>query len=334
MVASPLETALAQRGVLVLDGAMATELEGHGADLSGGLWSARLLLERPDLIAQVHRDYFAAGADVAITASYQASVTGFVSSGVDTAQAERLMVQSVSLAREARDTYWASATAADPELAQRRGVPLVATSVGPYGAVLADGSEYRGDYAVGHAELVGFHVERLEVLVRAGVEVLACETLPSLAEARALVEALAGWPELTAWVSFSARNDRQVSDGTPLSECAAYLHEQPQVVAVGVNCTPVQHISPLIAELVAATDKPIVVYPNSGEVYDAGRQGWLGSRSGADFGRLARQWYDEGARLIGGCCRTRPVEIRSVSTALAEVAVRPGPATRSGPDNR
>jgi homocysteine S-methyltransferase len=319
MVASPLETALAQRGVLVLDGAMATELEGHGADLSGGLWSARLLRERPELIAQVHRDYFAAGADVAITASYQASVAGFVSSGVDVAQAEQLMVRSVTLAREARDAYWASATAADPELAQRRAVPLVATSVGPYGAVLADGSEYRGDYAVGHRELVRFHSERLQVLARAGVEVLACETVPSLAEARALVEALAGWPELTAWVSFSARNDRQVSDGTPLSECGRYLDEQPQVVAVGVNCTAVQHISPLIGALVTATDKPVVVYPNSGEVYDAAQQGWLGSRSGSDLGSLARQWYDDGARLIGGCCRTRPVEIVAVSKALAEV---------------
>jgi homocysteine S-methyltransferase len=320
MVASALETALAQRGVLVLDGAMATELEGHGADLSGGLWSARLLLERPELIAQVHLDYFAAGADVAITASYQASVAGFVGSGVDVTEAERLMVRSVALAREARDSFWASATAADPELARRRVVPLVATSVGPYGAVLADGSEYRGDYAIGHADLVRFHSERLQVLVQAGVEVLACETVPSLAEARALVEALTGWPELTAWVSFSARNDREVSDGTPLSECARYLDEQPQVVAVGVNCTAVQHISPLVGQLVAATDKPVVVYPNSGEVYDAGRQGWLGSRSAGDFATLARQWYDEGARLIGGCCRTRPVEIRAVSAALAEVS--------------
>jgi len=319
---SPLQTALDRSGVLVLDGAMATELERHGADLTGGLWSARVLLEQPELVARVHRDYFEAGADVAITASYQASVAGFVSAGVPAAEAERLVASSVELAREARDSFWSAALKEDPGLAARRPRPLVATSVGPYGAVLADGSEYRGDYALAQSDLVHFHRERLEVLAAAGVEVLACETIPSLAEAEALVAALQVWPEVTAWVSFSARNAVEVSDGTPISSCAAYLQQQPQVVAMGVNCTAVQHITSLVGQLAGATDKPIVVYPNSGEVYDAGQQTWRGRRSGVDYGALALEWYGAGARLIGGCCRTGPTEIRAVARALAEVRSR------------
>lgn len=316
LAASPLNAALDERGVLVLDGALATELERRGANLSGGLWSARALLERPELIAAVHRDYFDAGADVAITASYQASVAGFTRLGLGPAEARRLIQRAVTVAGTARDDWVRD----HPELTR----PLVATSVGPYGAVLADGSEYRGDYAITPAGLVQWHSERLEVLVDAGVEVLACETIPSLAEARALVEAISVWPELTAWVSFSARNRHQVSDGTTVADCAAWLDEQHQVVAVGVNCTAVAHIAGLIAELGTATTKPLVVYPNSGETWDAAHQRWQGVPTG-DLGALARRWYDAGARLIGGCCRTTPQDIRAVADRLSTV----GPAPRA-----
>jgi homocysteine S-methyltransferase len=319
---SPLQQALHERGVLVLDGAMATELERHGADLSGGLWSARLLLDQPELIARVHSDYFEAGADVAITASYQASVAGFLRAGVPAGDAGRLVVRSVELAREARDRFWSTALARVPDLLERRPRPLVATSVGPYGAVLADGSEYRGDYDVSRTDLVRFHRERLEVLVGAGVEVLACETIPSLSEAEALVEAIADWPDVRAWVSFSARNEREISDGTPISACSSALHSADQVVAVGVNCTALRHIPGLLRGLGSGTDKPLVVYPNSGEVYDAERQGWVGSRSAADFGALATQWQADGARLIGGCCRTSPGDIRAVSGAVQRIRDR------------
>lgn len=309
MVASALTAALQQQGMLVLDGAMATELERHGADLSGGLWSARLLVEQPELIAQVHRSYFEAGADVAITASYQASVPGFTALGLSTVEAEKLLQRSVRLAVDARDAFWAAGAGAD------RQRPVVATSVGPYGAILADGSEYRGQYQVSHSELVGFHRDRLAVLVAAGVEVLACETLPSLEEARAVVEAIRGWPELTAWVSFSARNGHQVSDGTSVAACAAWLDGQDQVVAVGVNCTAVEHIAGLLGELSGATDKPLVVYPNSGETWDAAERRWSGVATGAGFGALASSWYAAGARLVGGCCRTGPNDIRQVADA-------------------
>lgn len=309
MTASPLASALDERGVLVLDGAMATELERRGADLSGGLWSARVLLERPELIAQVHRDYFEAGADVAITSSYQASVSGFTGVGLGRFEAERLIQRSVALAVAAREDWVRDHPG-------RRPRPLVATSVGPYGAVLADGSEYRGHYAINHAELVRFHRERLGLLVDAGVEVLACETIPSLAEARALVQAVSAWPEVTAWVSFSARNGHQASDGTPVADCAAWLDQQPQVVAVGVNCTAVEHINDLIAELRTATTKPVVVYPNSGETWDAEQRRWQGTPTGSRLENLAREWHAAGARLIGGCCRTTPGNIRTIARAL------------------
>ncbi|HYP43655.1 MAG TPA: homocysteine S-methyltransferase [Propionibacteriaceae bacterium] len=303
----PLETALQRDGVLVLDGALATELERRGADLSGGLWSARLLRERPELIAEVHRDYLDAGADVIITSSYQASVAGFVDAGASRDEAAQLIRRSVSLAVDVRDDWVRSHS-------NRR--PLVATSVGPYGAVLADGSEYRGHYGLGHDELVAFHRNRLAVLLDAGVEVLACETIPSLTEARAIIEAMADWPQVTAWVSFSARNGEQVSDGTPAAECAAWLDNHEQVVAVGVNCTAVRHIAPLIGQLSSATDKPIVVYPNSGESWDAEQQRWRGSPSGTGFATLATQWRAAGARMIGGCCRTRPQDVADIARVL------------------
>jgi homocysteine S-methyltransferase len=305
-VTDPLSELLRRRQVVVLDGAMATELEARGADLSGGLWSARLLVDRPELIEQVHRAYFEAGADVATTASYQASVTGFEAYGCRPDEAAELIVSSVRLARSARDAF-----------AGGRGI--VATSVGPYGAVLADGSEYRGDYDIGEVALVRFHAPRLAILAEPGVELFACETIPSLVEARALITALRDLPDARAWVSFSARDTAHISDGTPVAECARWLDAHDQVVAVGVNCTDVRNIAPLLGQLRTGTDKPLVVYPNSGETFDPGTHTWTGERANADFGHLAPAWYELGARIIGGCCRTSPKDIRRIAAA-----VRPG----------
>jgi homocysteine S-methyltransferase len=261
-------------------------------------------MDRPALIEQVHRSYFEAGADVATTASYQASVDGFVRHGCRPDDATELMVSSIRLARSARD--------ANPG---RRGI--VATSVGPFGAVLADGSEYRGDYGLDEADLVGFHAPRLAVLAEPGVEVFGCETIPSLVEARALVTALHDLPDTRAWVSFSARDGEHISDGTPVTDCARWLDAQDQVVAVGVNCTDVRHITSLLERLRSATDKPLIVYPNSGETFDAATGTWSGGRGAADLGRLAAEWYDHGARVIGGCCRTGPADIGRIAAAFA-----------------
>jgi homocysteine S-methyltransferase len=295
----PLSELVAQRGFAVLDGAMATELERRGADLSGGLWSARVLSENPMLIGEVHRAYVRAGADIATTATYQASLEGFARAGVPEAAARRLVRLAYELARDA--------TPPDG---------IVATSVGPYGAVLADGSEYSGDYGLSEAELVRFHAQRLPLLAEPDVELFACETIPSLVEARALVTALREAPDTPAWLSFSARDTSSISDGTSIVECARLLDRHDHVVAIGVNCTPTELISPLIREIRSATDKPIVVYPNSGETWDSDSGSWSGRSAAPDFGQLSERWYDAGARVIGGCCRTGPDSIAAITRQL------------------
>lgn len=311
MSANPIAAALRDHPVLILDGAMATELERRGCDLRDPLWSAKVLLENPELIRAVHADYFAAGADVAITASYQASFEGLARRGLDRAQAAELMARSVLLAAEARDAFWA-----DPARRAGRPRPLVAASVGPYGAILHDGSEYRGDYGLSEDELVAFHRPRLAALAAAGADLLACETIPSLEEARALARLLPEFPGVWAWVSFSCRDGAHTCHGEPIADCAALLDAHPQVVAVGVNCTAPQHIGALVAAIRGATAKPIVVYPNSGEAWRAETGTWEGEASCADFAQQALGWRAAGASLIGGCCRTTPAHIAELAAAL------------------
>ena len=305
---NPIDSILRDHPLVILDGALATELEKRGRDLRDPLWSAKVLLEAPELIRQVHLDYFRAGADGAITASYQASVEGFARRGIPQVEALALIRRSVDLAREARDAFWA-------ESAHRAGRPrpFVAASVGPYGAFLADGSEYRGDYGIGEAELIDFHRPRLAALLAAGPDILACETLPCLLEAQALVQLLAAFPEANAWIAFSARDGAHTCHGERLTDCAAALDGCAQVVAIGVNCTAPRHIPALIDAIRAATDKPIVVYPNSGEIHDSAHRCWEGEGSVATFAEQAREWAAHGARIIGGCCRTGPEHIRALA---------------------
>jgi homocysteine S-methyltransferase len=304
---------LSNDGVVILDGALATELERRGANLNDALWSARMLLEDPALIRQVHYDYLAAGADVITTASYQATFAGFARRGLSYAAAADLMRLSVALAIEARDAFWATTS-------HRRGRlrPLVAASVGPYGAYLADGSEYRGDYGLTQAELMDFHRARMGVLVAAGADLLACETIPCRLEAEALVALLREFPETKAWLAFSCRNGEQVSDGGPFAACAALAEESDQVLAVGVNCTAPRFIEDLLAVGRSAAAKPLLCYPNSGEAWDPLNNCWIGSTGVTDFHTPAQRWYAAGARLIGGCCRTTPEDIHAMRAALED----------------
>lgn len=309
MSANPIEAALRAFPTLIVDGAMATELERRGCDLRDPLWSAKVLLEAPELIVQVHGDYFAAGADVAITASYQATFEGFARRGISHDDAAALMTRSVRLAAEARDDFWA-----DRAVRAGRPRPLVAASIGPYGAFLHDGSEYRGDYGLSEAALMDFHRPRMAVLAAAGADLLACETIPCLVEAQALARLLPEFPGTWAWFSFSARDGAHISHGESIAACAALLDAHPQVAAVGVNCTAPAHITSLITALGGATTKPIVVYPNSGEVYRAADGTWQGDGACATFGAQAQTWRAAGARLLGGCCRTTPAHIRALAT--------------------
>lgn len=314
----PIQTALAQQKLFILDGALATELERRGADLKDPLWSAKLLIEQPELIRQVHLDYFMAGADVATTASYQATFEAFAQRGYSPADAAQLMRRSVTLAVDARDSFWA-----DPSNRVGRLKPLVAASVGPYGAMLADGSEYRGHYGLSLQDLINFHRPRMQVLVDAGADLLACETLPCLDEALAIADLLPEFDNLSAWLSFSCRDGEHNSQGEKLADCVARLDNVRQIAAVGINCTAPAFIPSLIEQARQRTSKPIVVYPNSGEHYDAVHKEWQGCDHSRDFAMQALGWYVHGARLIGGCCRTGPDDIRALRKAASVVGILP-----------
>ena len=300
-------------GVHVLDGGMASELEYRGASIDGPLWSAHVLEDAPEKIVAVHRAYIEAGADCIETASYQVSRRGYAEIGLPPERADAALLRSVALARQAA-----------AEFPARRVV--IAASLGPYGAALHNGAEYHGIYDCSHAELVEFHRQRINVLARvtgqAAPDLLAFETLPSLDEGRAIGEALASWPELAAWFSFTCRDGEHVAHGERLSDCAKTVAEFPQTIAIGVNCTAPALIPWLIRELRAATDKPIVVYPNSGEGWDAAHRCWTGTGDPAEYGALAREWYAAGARIIGRCCRTRPEHVRRVAEQWPMLSVQ------------
>lgn len=305
---NPIQNILHTFPLIILDGAMATELERHGCDLNDSLWSAKILMEKPELIKQVHTDYFTAGADCAITASYQATVEGFVRRGLTETEALGLIQKSVQIAIQARDEFWENVGNQT-----NRPKPIVAASVGPYGAFLSDGSEYRGDYRLTEDELMAFHRPRIKALIEAGADILACETIPCLIEARAIVRLLAEFPATYAWISFSAKDGLHISNGDSIAECAEWLNKHEQVAAVGINCTPPQYIPSLVQEIRKSTAKPIIVYPNAGEQYDPITKTWHGGSSNESYGCSAQHWYESGAQLIGGCCRTKPEDIRAIA---------------------
>ncbi len=306
---NPITPILDHYPALVIDGALATELERRGYDLKDDLWSAKLLLEQPEIIKQVHLDYFKAGADCAITASYQATVEGFQRRGLNEIEAIDLIQKSVRLAIEARDEFWV-----DPANREGRPKPFVAASVGPYGAFLADGSEYRGNYGLSEKDLMDFHRPRMRALIEAGADMLACETIPSLIEAQAIAKLLQEFPDVSAWISFTAHDEKHISEGQALADCVKQLDNHRQIVAIGVNCTSPRYIPSLVNEAKKATEKHILTYPNSGETYNAEKNDWNGDPVVDSFGEHARQWYKAGARLIGGCCRTTPEDIRVIAS--------------------
>jgi len=285
-----------QLGPVVLDGGLATQLEAQGHDLGTELWSARLLHDDPDAIIRTHLAYFAAGAQVATTASYQASLDGFVRAGMDKSTAGQMIRRSVRLAEQARASY---------EDDQDR---WIAGSVGPYGAALADGSEYRGDYDISIDELRQWHRPRIELLVEAGVDVLALETIPCLAEVEALLAEIAGTGQ-PCWLSITCSGD-QTRAGEPAAEAFTLARDVEEIIAVGINCIDPADAYALVCTASQATGKPVVVYPNSGERWDSVASAWNGA---ATFRPEAvGEWFSGGARLVGGCCRVGPAEIQAM----------------------
>jgi homocysteine S-methyltransferase len=287
--------------VLISDGGLATELEARGNDLSDALWSARLLLDAPEEIAAVHAAFFRAGAVFATTASYQASFQGFAARGIGRGDAVRLLRRSVELATSARDVVGARGR-------------WVAASVGPYGAALADGSEYKGRYGLSVAQLADWHRPRLEVLADAGPDVLALETVPDIAEAEALV-GLVGEFGMPAWLSYTI-DGTTTRAGQPLADAFAVAAGVPEIVAVGVNCCAPADVLAAVGVARDIADKPVIVYPNSGEGWDGARRTWVGKSQWST--ELAPQWIAEGARIVGGCCRVHPDDIAALATAVAQ----------------
>ena len=294
---------------VVLDGGLATELEARGHDLSDRLWSARLLLTDPDAIEAVHAAYFAAGAQVATTASYQATVQGFAAVGHDRATALGAIRTSVDVARRARDAQ-AEAAGVDPASL------LVAGSCGPFGAMLADGSEYRGDYDPGAVALRDLHAPRMEALLAAGVDLLAIETIPTVREAAVVVDLVDEFGA-TAWLSVQCRDEGHTAAGEPIGELAAVVRDAAGVLAVGVNCTAPRHMPALLASLRVATDLPLIAYPNGGDRWDAAARRWV-----SDDGHHAydptevASWTELGAGWLGGCCGTGPADIARLAAAV------------------
>jgi homocysteine S-methyltransferase len=295
------------QGLHVLDGGMASELEYLGADINGPLWSAHVLEESPEKIIAVHRAYIEAGADIIETASYQVSRMGYAEVGLDPARADAALLRSVSLARQASAHY------------HNRRI-LIAASLGPYGAALHNGAEYHGNYTCTFDDLVEFHRQRIDVLASAppsdSPDLLAFETLPSLAEAEAIGQALAHHLELAAWFSFTCSDSQHVAHGEPLRQCATAVAAFPQTAAVGINCTHPSLVTSLIAELRSASDKPIVVYPNSGEGWDPEHRCWTGDSDPHAYSDEAREWFAAGAQVVGGCCRTRPAHIQQLAKLI------------------
>ncbi len=312
--ANPIQPFLDRRGVLILDGGLASELERAGLDLDDPLWSAKVLLETPEAISDVHRSYLEAGADCIISASYQATIEGFRARGLSVAASEDAIRKSVQLAVDVRDDFWADEGDTGDRLR-----PLVAAGVGPYGAYLADGSEFTGRYGLDEQSLVDFHRRRWQILASTGADLLACETIPSLREARALARLLSETPDRWAWFSFSCRDGEHISDGTPIVDCVRALAAVPRVAAIGVNCTAPLFISDLVERIRSVTDSPVVVYPNSGEGWDAENKCWTGAADPTHFAAAGALWLNAGAQLIGGCCRTGPRDIRELREALAPV---------------
>ena len=297
---------------LILHGALGTEMEALRYDISGKLWSAKYLLEKSEVIQELHETYVAAGADLITTSSYQATLPGLVEAGLTEKAAEQIIALTVRLAKAARDKVWG---ALDETEKAKRPYPLISGDVGPYAAYLANGSEYSGDYGkITINELKDFHRPRIQILLDQGVDLLALETIPNRLETQALIELLAEeFPEAEAYMSFTVQIPDAISDGTSLAEMAKLVSQSNQILAVGINCS-----SPLLynqaLSFLENTGKALITYPNSGEVYDGDSQTWKPKDKDAlTLVEHSKYWHAHfGVKILGGCCRTRPNDIKAL----------------------
>jgi homocysteine S-methyltransferase len=302
---------------MVLDGGLATELEKRGFDLEDPLWSAKVLLEAPGAIAEVHLDYLMAGADCITSSTYQATFQGLADRGLDRDEAAALLRLSVELALDARHRFemgrsTGSGGAGSPPR------PLVAAGIGPYGAFLADGSEYRGDYGLDVEALADFHRDRWHLLADCGADFLLCETVPSVVEADALTMLAGETPNTKYALSFSCSDGRTISDNTRVDDIEPQVFDHANLIGIGINCTSPRFVPSLLERFGARSDLPVIVYPNSGESWDSPNHRWTGTTHPGDFGTAAAEWRRSGASIIGGCCRTGPNHIASIAERVRQ----------------
>lgn len=296
-----IEQILNEYPFVIIDGGLATELEKKGFELKDNLWSAKIIAEAPDAVRDVHLSYLNAGADCIITSSYQATVPGFIAAGYSRTEAVDLIAKSVRIAADSINLFRESS----PDMSKRP-EPFIAAAAGCYGSFLADGSEYRGDY---HLEINGyknFHRVRVDILAEAGAEIIAFETFPSMEEAAAVAELMDEYDNLSYWIVFTIQNPLLTSHGDNFKECIKLLSGKKNIAAYGVNCSPPEFVAPLLDSLDAGLKKKFVVYPNSGEYYNTDCSCWKDDATVGDYRKLSEEWYNKGARLIGGCCRTGP----------------------------
>lgn len=304
---------LDESGPIILDGGLSNVLEALGHDLNHELWTAKLIDENPAAIVEAHLAYLTAGARIITTASYQASLPGLKNLGFGQDEAEALILKSVEIAEEAIIQHLKGHPTAIR--------PLIAASIGPYGAYLADGSEYRGNYGIGASDLDTFHRKRIQLLDKTNADLLACETIPSFEEARVLTKILKETNK-PSWVSFSCKDDRLINDGTSIEKAVALFAENPQVIALGINCTPPKFITGLIQRIKKTVpEKEVIVYPNSGEAYNAATKQWAKLTEMHAFAVIAQEWRALGAQFIGGCCRIGPNQIKELSEAFTKTGL-------------
>ena len=305
-----LEEIIKDNKIMIIDGSMSTALERLGADNSSALWTAGTLATRPDLVKQVHLDYFRAGADCGITCTYQATIPGLMNHGYSEEEAERIIADSIRIFNEARDEWWEAEGSKEG-----RSYPLCLAGIGPYGAYLADGSEYRGNYGVSDEILYDFHRRRLEIVKEAGCDIALIETQPSLNEA-IIAGDICEDLDMDYWISFSCRDSHRINEGDLIKDCAERLSEgRPHLIMLGVNCSKPEYISSLIRDIKSVSDIPVGVYPNSGLIYDAVTKTWTKPEGMLDFGAYALEYMKAGAAAVGGCCTTDTEQVRQAVEA-------------------
>lgn len=290
---------------LILDGGLSNVLEGFGCDLNNELWVANLLNTNPEAIIKTHLAYLEAGAQIISTSSYQATIPGFMKLGFNEHDSKALILKSVELAHIALQRYY--------EKNNPQYKPLIAASIGPYGAFLADGSEYRGHYSISDKALADFHRKRINLLDESNCDLLAFETIPSIQEIKVLSEILKT-TRTPSWVSLSCKDGSNINDGTPIKEAAELLQNHPNIFAIGINCTAPKYVSSLVTVLKSVVgNKKIIIYPNSGESYNAKSKTWIENSNPISFTEMTSEWIELGADIIGGCCRIGPTHIKNIS---------------------